>query len=60
MGGTPLPVSGLEAEYSGYGLPNNLKWIVTDPKPDVPYTVTIRNVMVKGMWKDYSYEFTLR
>ncbi len=46
--GNALAVTNRSADYSGYGLPNALQWIVTGTQNGVTYTVDIANVTVSG------------
>ncbi|MDA3843253.1 MAG: T9SS type A sorting domain-containing protein [Candidatus Kapabacteria bacterium] len=47
-------------DFDGYGIPNCLKWQYPSTlKENITYTVNIKNVMVNGASKDYSYQFKL-
>jgi uncharacterized protein YkwD len=58
-GGSTLIVSGVSANYDGYGMPNHLQWKVAGLKTGVTYTVKIAGVSVNGVQRDYSYTFSL-
>lgn len=55
-----LTVSGQSADYTGYGLPNELQWKVSGLQNNVTYTVTIANVVVNGASRQFQYNFTLQ
>ncbi len=58
--GSDLSVTEVNAAYTNYGLPNQLKWKVPGMEDNVEYTVTITGVIVNGESKDYSYTVNLK
>jgi hypothetical protein len=59
-GVTPLTVTDQAANYQAYGLPNSLQWKVTGLQNNVTYSVTIANVVVNGVTRQYNYTFRLQ
>ncbi len=57
--GNEVPIANQFFDYGGYGVPNCLKWLPTKMEEDVKYTVEIKNVMVNGEPKDYSYFYKI-
>ena len=43
----------------GVGIPNSIQWKVAGLKKDILYTVSIDNVFVEGVKKDFQYEFKI-
>ncbi|MCX6153472.1 MAG: CAP domain-containing protein [Candidatus Kapabacteria bacterium] len=59
-GGTALSVSGIKYDNEGYGVPNSLQWLGgSSIQESVKYNVTIKNVIVNGISKNYSYWFKI-
>jgi uncharacterized protein YkwD len=58
-GGGTLPVSQIQWDNDGFGLPNNLQWAVTGLASNTIYDVTIDKVSVGGVLKTYTYFFRL-
>ena len=57
--GTGMVVTSMSYEYNGSGLPNSIKWKVSGLEKNVSYTISIDNVFVKGVKKDFQYEFKI-
>jgi uncharacterized protein YkwD len=58
--GTALTISEQSADYTGYGLPNHLQWKAAGLQNGVSYTVTISNVVVNGVTREFVYSFSLQ
>jgi hypothetical protein len=57
--GATLPVTGQYSDSIGYGLPNVLSWKPGTIATGVRHTVTVSNVKVDGVVKEYSWWFRL-
>lgn len=58
--GVSLAVSDISSDNDGWGsLGNQVAWKTAGLKDEVKYTVTVKNVKVNGVNKDYTYDFTL-
>lgn len=58
--GSALSVTDVSSGHTPSGLPNQLKWKVSELEDNVKYTVTITGVIVNGESKDYSYTVNLK
>lgn len=58
-GGEALQVGGVSFDNNAYGLPNSLKFAAEGLQPGVSYDVSIRNVRVQGVSRDFSYSFRI-
>jgi len=47
-------------DYSGYGIPNCLIWQVTGLQEKKVYKVRVKDVLVNGQKRDFSYQFAFR
>lgn len=47
-------------DYDGYGIPNCLIWQVTGLQEQKVYKVRVKDVLVNGQKKDFSYQFAFR
>lgn len=54
-----LGISGRAFDNDGYGVPNIIRWQVDSVKNNTKYEVTISNVLVNNIPKQYSYWFEL-
>ena len=59
-GGQNLAVSGKQANYEGYGMPNSLQWKVAGLQSNTDYQVSISGVSVNGVSRQYQYSFRLQ
>lgn len=57
--GATMPTSEVTSDNAGYGISNNLRWKTTGLKAGVQYVVEVRNVMVAGVSRTYSWWFAL-
>lgn len=58
-GSTNLTVSAIAFDNDGYGVPNNIQWKVAGVTAGTSYDVTITNVRVRGVARNYSYSFKI-
>jgi len=49
----------LTSNNEGYGVPNMLRWKITNLQKEKRYNVTVRNVDLNGTKKDFSYWFKI-
>ena len=54
-----MPVSEKSYDIDGSGMPNSIQWKVAHLVKGVLYTVSIKNVDVEGIKKDFQYNFKL-
>lgn len=59
-GGNALAIGEQSVDYSGYGLANALQWKVSGLQDNTDYTVTISNVVVNGVTRQFQYSFRLQ
>lgn len=59
QGGAALAVSGLAINHEGYGVPNNLRFHANGLQTGVVHDVTVANVRVNGVARNYRYTFRL-
>lgn len=57
--GTTLGVSKISSDNVSYGVANNIQFAVADLRQHTSYTVTIRNVLVRGALTSYTYSFRI-
>jgi hypothetical protein len=55
--GHNMPFTNVTPNNSGYGVPNMLRFDLTNLQKDIRYNVSIKNVKYKSKTKDYSYWF---
>lgn len=56
----PIPVSNYSFDYEGWGaVHNNFRWKATGLQNEVKYNVEVKNVVVNGQNRNYSYWFKL-
>lgn len=58
-GSTNLTVSSIAFDNDGYGVPNNIQWKVAGVATGTSYDVSITNVRVRGVARNYTYSFRI-
>ena len=55
-----ISVSSLKTDTDGIGIPNNVSWLASGIEYNRKYNVTVRNIIIDNVSKDYQYWFELK
>lgn len=55
-----LKVKNILFDTDGYGVPNNLRWFAEGVQPNVKYNVTVTNIIIDNVSREFQYWFELK